>query len=130
MSLHEQNIRDFSKLYGDRPELFTQEDLTSFAELKATFSEEDDIRKIADAIAIWCKDRPYIYKALLEIPITESESVQRGPGGRSTPVTKKGMMGMLENIVRTESGANNDGKSDGSTPKQEKNDLSSQSSNQ
>ena len=95
MSLYEQNIRDFSGLYTDRPELFTQADLNSFAELKATFSEEDSIEKISDEIALWCEARPRIYNALLEIPV--ADDAQRGPGGKPTPVTHKGIMSLLEN---------------------------------
>ena len=100
MSLYEQNIRDFSGLYADCPELFTQKDLASFSELKATFSEEDSIEKISDAIALWCEAHPHIYNALLEIPV--ADDMQRGPGGRTTPVTSKGARDLLENIVRTE----------------------------
>ena len=125
MSLYEQNIRDFSGLYADRPELFTQADLTSFSELKATFSEEDGVEKISDEIALWCEARPHIYNALLELPVVDD--AQRGPGGKSTPVTHKGVMSLLENIMRTEPGEESDSTSNSTEPQKDK---AAKSSNQ
>ncbi|MEO0644637.1 MAG: hypothetical protein AAFZ17_00565 [Cyanobacteria bacterium J06650_10] len=127
MSLYEQNIRDFSGLYADRPEVFTQKDLDDLAKLQSTFTSEDDIQKISDSIALWCEARPTIYNALLEIP---PEDTQRGPGGRPTRLTTTEAMSLLENIVRTESDNKGDLKSNGSVSENDKDDKPSQSSDQ
>lgn len=123
MSLYEQNIRDFVGLYTDRSELFTPADLISITELKATFSEEDSVEKISDEIALWCEARPHIYNALLEIPVTDD--IQRGPGGRPTPVTSKGVMSLLENIVRIEPSEEKDPKSNSEESNKDKDSKSS-----
>lgn len=128
MSLYEQNIRDFSGLFAERPELFTQEDLASFSELKRTFLEEERIEKISDTIALWCEARPHIYDALLEIPV--AEDTQRGPGGRPTRLTTKEAMSLLENIVRTEPNDDKERKSTSSKSEKEDESEASKSSDE
>lgn len=125
MSLYEQNIRDFSILYAYCPEVFTQDDLASLMELKATFSEKDGIEKISDDIALWCEARPRIYNALLEIPV--AEDTQRGPGGQTTRLMPKEAMILLENMVRTEPRDNKDRKVNCSKPEKDNDDESPQS---
>ena len=98
MSPYEQNILDFYQIYEDNPELFTDDDRASLAELQATFSEDDNIEKISDEIALWCEDHPHILNILLEIP--PGDTGERGPGGRPTRLTQKEALKLLENIVR------------------------------
>lgn len=98
MSPYEQNILDFYKIYEGHPDLFTDSDRASIEALKASFSEEDSIEKISDAIALWCEDHPHILNVLLEIP--PADTGERGPGNRPPRLTPKEALELLENIVR------------------------------
>lgn len=98
MSPYEQNILDFYKIYEENSELFTDDDRISLEALKASFSENDDIEKISDAIALWCEEHPKILDALLELPPIDTG--ERGPGGRPTRLTSKEALELLDNIVR------------------------------
>lgn len=98
MSPYEQNILDFYKIYEEHPGLFTDDDRASLAQLQTTFSENDDIEKISDALALWCDDHPKILDQLLELP--PSDTGERGPGGRKIRLTSKEALELLNNIVR------------------------------
>lgn len=98
MSPYEQNILDFYKIYEDNPALFTDEARASLEALKATFSGDDSIEQISDAIALWCEEHPDILNALLELPPIDTG--ERGPGGPATRLTQKEALELLENIVR------------------------------
>lgn len=98
MSPYEQNILDFYQIYEDNPEIFTEDDRTSLAELHVTLSEDDNIERISDEISLWCEAHPHILNILLEMPLAEAG--ERGPGGRPTRLTPKEALGMLDNITR------------------------------
>ena len=68
MSPYEQNILDFYKIYEEKPELFTDADRASLETLRADFSDDDNIEKVSDAIALWCEAHPHILNELLEMP--------------------------------------------------------------
>ena len=98
MSPYEQNILDFYKIHEEHRDLFTDKDCASLEALRATFSENDSIEKISDAVALWCEDHPHILNVLLEIPPVDTG--KRGPRGRPTNLTTKEALELLENIVR------------------------------
>ena len=98
MSPYEQAIVDFYQIYEDHPTLFTDEDCASLEALRATFSENDGIEKISNAIALWCKEHPHILHMLLEIPSNDTR--ERGAGGRPTRLTPKKALELLDNLVR------------------------------
>lgn len=99
MSIYEQNIQDFYKLYHDRPDLFTDADHASLSELITSLSGEDRIDKISDAIALWCEAHPPILNAFVELP---PEETTRGAGNRPTRLSAKEALGLLDNMVRSD----------------------------
>ena len=98
MSPYEQNILDFYKIYEEKPDLFTDADRASLEILRAGFSDDDNIEKVSDAIALWCEEHPHILDVLLEMP--PGDTAERGPGNRKTRLTTKETLGLLKNMVR------------------------------
>lgn len=96
LSPYEANILDFNYIVIEKPELLTDEDRASLAELLSTLPE--DIETVSDALALWYEARPHILNAILELPF--GDTGERGPGGRKTRLTPKEAKDLLENIVR------------------------------
>lgn len=77
LSPYEANILDFVQIAEKQPELLTDEDRASLADLLTTLP--DNIEQISDKLALWYETRPHILNAILELP--PSDTGERGPGG-------------------------------------------------
>ena len=96
---HEENIIKFVYLIKKQPNLFTEEKRTNLRQLLQKLP--DNVEKISDAIADWCKKYPQIRDAFLNIPTDDLNSIRdhRAPNGRATPLTGKETKEMIENSV-------------------------------
>ena len=96
---HEENIIKFVYLIKKQPNLFTEEKRTNLRQLLQKLP--DNVEKISDAIADWCKKYPQIRDAFFYIPIGDLNSIRshRAANGRATPLTGKETKEMIENSV-------------------------------
>ena len=96
---HEENIIKFVYLIKKQPNLFTEEKRTNLRQLLQKLP--DNVEKISDAIALWCKEHPQIRDAFLNIPTDDLNSIRahRAPNGRATPLTGKETKEIIENSV-------------------------------
>ena len=93
---HEENIIKFVYLIKKQPNLFKEKERTNLRQLLQKLP--DNVEKISDAIALWCKEHPQIRDAFLNIPTDDLNSI-RAANGRATPLTGKETKEMIENSV-------------------------------
>ena len=96
LSEHEENIIVFVYLIKKQPNLFKEEKRTNLRQLLQKLP--DNVEKISDAIADWCKKYPQIRDAFLNIPTDDLNSI-RAANGRATPLTGKETKEIIENLV-------------------------------
>jgi len=101
--IYERNIWAFVQVLEHQPALFSEQDRADLNDLNRMLTE--DVMEISNAVRIWLKSRPQIFKAYVEIldDLCDGKSETcRGQGGQPAPPppSKAELRKQLTNAIR------------------------------